>query len=58
MIEKFTEADRDGFDKKLRNRVTQLLEYKGEEVNIFDSTLTNVINRGVFTGINEYGESY
>ena len=57
VVEKFSEVDRDGFEGKLRSRVTQMLEYKDEEVNIFDATLTNVLHRGVFTGINKFGHA-
>ena len=44
VVEKFNEADRNGFEGNLRGRISLLLEYKGEQVKIFDDTLTKVLN--------------
>ena len=57
VVEKFGEADNNGFDGQLRNKVISMLELKGEKVNIFDNTLTKILDEGIFTGINRFGHA-
>ena len=53
----FSHADKHGFAGELLGRITSKLDFMGEEVNIFDETLTNVLHKGKFIGINSFGHA-
>ena len=44
--------DSEGFDSSIKDRIISLLEFKGQQVNIWDEGLANVLHQGTFIGVN------
>ncbi|KRW99474.1 hypothetical protein PPERSA_07959 [Pseudocohnilembus persalinus] len=46
-----------GFKGYFQNKIDEVLEYKNQEVYIYDEKLVEVLHQGVFVGINEHGNA-
>lgn len=67
VVRRFSQLDEEGFARErskfmhktptLQYQVSQLLEYKGERVQILDCKLETVLHEGEFKTINSYGHA-
>lgn len=67
VVKKFRQLDEEGFSRDnqkkkyegptLHYQISQLLEFKDEQVKIWDVKLENVLHEGIFRSINNFGHA-